>query len=517
MAITLSPELIKQVKEFLRVNHLEAMIKDIQLIRQAKSKNIIIQLNNKKQIVFNKDYKIIAGEKNVEIYKNPFDANEVAEYEKLANKLLKENKIKDAKDIIKIVCSFENNILICSAVSTNPIFGQVTSIKFNRKKIKNFEKEICEHYFFQTLSNAKTNELKVELYNKLTEIQKNMKSYDKNFLSCISGNISNLLKTNKNIEKLTFSRNKSDFKITNPSYLSGVYKLNGDFILTDEKKLAIIYPKLPKLYKIYNDLENVLKKYDITHKYKIGTKGNQIYFKIDLNYYGKKKIVDIDWNTYLSNKNNYSKEIKNWKQETDKEEQLKQANFQNKIDNLPISKNILAKEIVKLVQKNKYITSGIICKLLKGKGNISVDINGTPECGKYSMLTTEEIADVIEQLIDDEVLTTKDVKGTYGHYDIIKPTGYSSYFLNSNFKYKKMEEYSQMQMVELVKTDLSNKSLSSWKKRLFLLDEKEILARYPEEVKKYFSNAPKEIKEYIRMKASFETGYAKKRLLNIVK
>ena len=93
MAITLSPELIKQVKEFLRVNHLEAMIKDIQLIRQAKSKNIIIQLNNKKQIVFNKDYKIIAGEKNVEIYKNPFDANEVAEYEKLANKLLKENKI----------------------------------------------------------------------------------------------------------------------------------------------------------------------------------------------------------------------------------------------------------------------------------------------------------------------------------------------------------------------------------------------------------------------------------------
>ena len=307
MAITLSSELIKQVKEFLRVNHLEAMIKDIQLIRQAKSKNIIIQLNNKKQIVFNKDYKIIAGEKNVEIYKNPFDANEVAKYEKLANKLLKENKIKDAKDIIKIVCSFENNILICSAVSTNPIFGQATSIKFNRKKIKNFEKEICEHYFFQTLSNAKTNELKVELYNKLTEIQKNMKSYDKNFLSCISGNISNLLKTNKNIEKLTFSRNKSDFKITNPSYLSGVYKLNGDFILTDEKKLAIIYPKLPKLYKIYNDLENVLKKYDITHKYKIGTKGNQIYFKIDLNYYGKKKIVDIDWNTYLSNKNNYSR------------------------------------------------------------------------------------------------------------------------------------------------------------------------------------------------------------------
>ena len=183
-----------------------------------------------------------------------------------------------------------------------------------------------------------------------------MKSYDKNFLSCISGNISNLLKTNKNIEKLTFSRNKSDFKITNPSYLSGVYKLNGDFILTDEKKLAIIYPKLPKLYKIYNDLENVLKKYDITHKYKIGTKGNQIYFKIDLNYYGKKKIVDIDWNTYLSNKNNYSKEIKNWKQETDKEEQLKQANFQNKIDNLPISKNILAKEIVKLVQKILVLT-----------------------------------------------------------------------------------------------------------------------------------------------------------------
>ena len=196
---------------------------------------------------------------------------------------------------------------------------------------------------------------------------------------------------------------------------------------------------------------------------------------------------------------------------------MKQANFQNKIDNLPISKNILAKEIVKLVQKNKYITSGIICKLLKGKGNISVDINGTPECGKYSMLTTEEIADVIDQLIDDEILTTKDVKGTYGHYDIIKPTGYSSYFLSSNLKYKKMEEYSQMQMVELLKTDLSNKSLSSWKKRLFLLEEKEILARYPEEVKKYFSNAPKEIKEYIRMTASFETGYAKKRLLNIVK
>lgn len=72
-------------------------------------------------------------------------------------------------------------------------------------------------------------------------------------------------------------------------------------------------------------------------------------------------------------------------------------------------------------------------------------------------------------------------------------------------------------MVELLKTDLSNKSLSSWKKRLFLLEEKEILARYPEEVKKYFSNAPKEIKEYIRMTASFETGYAKKRLLNIVK
>ena len=508
-------------KEIFDKHKLHSYDSKFENIRFSKSGNIVIELADNQRFVFDDKYKMLNGsiiKKNIVYLRE----EELEFCQNIADSLLEEHKIKDYKYIKHLSCRLEHNQLVCEAIELkNNIFGNSDPLYVSAKKIKNFEPTLTSHIFFNTLSQEEILKANNKLEKHINKIKKAIQTYSDAFLSEI------LDKENFDLCKfarygscsdISYIRLKGSFRIYH-SHIGGKYDIGKDIYISNEKSLMLILANIKSIHKIYMWVKDAEENENIVSKIETKTnlRENMVQVFVEFQYMNHKKKFGINLDEFVKKKKEYLSEIRKWKKTVLEKIKAEEKEIENVILRSNLHNSILAKSIVNLVLKNDYITQGMVAKLLKGSSVYYYKITKTDDCSKYQMLTLEEITDKIYELISNDILTTKDIKGTYGHYDILKPTKYSDAFLITEVRHKKMSEYSDVEILELLKEDTSKISLNSWKNRMFILDKGEILARYQDEVKKYFREAPAEIKEYIKLKASFESGYSKKRISNIVK
>lgn len=69
----------------------------------------------------------------------------------------------------------------------------------------------------------------------------------------------------------------------------------------------------------------------------------------------------------------------------------------------------------------KYITALMATKLLRGtSASKNATFEMTPECGKFNALSEDEIRDAAGRLVKEGYLYSKELRGTYGYFDILR-------------------------------------------------------------------------------------------------
>ena len=82
----------------------------------------------------------------------------------------------------------------------------------------------------------------------------------------------------------------------------------------------------------------------------------------------------------------------------------------------------LARDIFECVSQNEtYITQNAIVQILRGsKVTLNADIHASRGDGRYGFYSAAEVSDTVTKMLDLKILTSKEIKGTYGYFDILK-------------------------------------------------------------------------------------------------
>lgn len=83
----------------------------------------------------------------------------------------------------------------------------------------------------------------------------------------------------------------------------------------------------------------------------------------------------------------------------------------------------LHQDVLSCIAANDYITENAVVQMLRGtKVQLNTHLNYPKNAGKYNLLTKDEISDVIDDLCLKDAIFRKELKGTYGRFDILKMT-----------------------------------------------------------------------------------------------
>ena len=169
--------------------------------------------------------------------------------------------------------------------------------------------------------------------------------------------------------------------------------------------------------------------------------------------------------------------------------------------------NLTAICILECIRKNKeYITANAVVKNLRGTGNTIklVDSYGSE---RLQFMYSEEIKNIISELVSDGVLVAKFARGTYGIFETIQLGEMAQYFLDrSKLTKSAFNESTDIYWLRVLK----HKKDVPVTKQLNLFDHKVVVCLFPELVKEYLTDCPKSWKEYISLMYSVETGTEKK-------
>lgn len=216
-------------------------------------------------------------------------------------------------------------------------------------------------------------------------------------------------------------------------------------------------------------------------------------------------------------------EIKKWLKNSRKEYELEQKRKQEEkeaeLRSLRSYGSLVAIDALKLIIKNEqYITENAVVKNLRGMmQTLQSRIDDVENSGKYGLLTTDEVQKTINILNDEEIIFKKEIEGTYGWFDILKPYDIAKDILSVTYKAEKksFSEFSDLDWVNYLKKIKENgkeSRLSKAKKeqQFTLLEHKAVIAVYPELVKEFLKIKPKEWQVYIETMYSMAAGVEKK-------
>ena len=82
----------------------------------------------------------------------------------------------------------------------------------------------------------------------------------------------------------------------------------------------------------------------------------------------------------------------------------------------------LARDIFECVSKNEtYITQNAVVQLMRGtKVTLNANVLESRGHGFYSLYSADEVSDMVTEMLDSEILMSKEIKGTYGYFYILK-------------------------------------------------------------------------------------------------
>lgn len=216
-------------------------------------------------------------------------------------------------------------------------------------------------------------------------------------------------------------------------------------------------------------------------------------------------------------------EIKKWLKNSRKEYELEQKRKQEekeaKLRSLRSYGSLVAIDALKLIIKNEqYITENAVVKNLRGMmQTLQSRIDDVENSGKYGLLTTDEVQKAINILNDEKIIFRKEIEGTYGWFNILKPCDIAKDILSVAYRAEKkpFSEFSDLDWVNYLKKIKENgkeSRLSKAKKeqQFTLLEHKAVIAVYPELVKEFLKVKSKEWQVYIETMYSMAAGVEKK-------
>ena len=231
-----------------------------------------------------------------------------------------------------------------------------------------------------------------------------------------------------------------------------------------------------------------------------------------------------------------AKNIKEIEQEFEKLEEKRKTAFVDRY-RLYVD-SFLVRDIVKVIQANEsYITANAVIQVLRGtKVTLNADIEYADEYGAYSWTDVDTIQNCIVRLSREHMLDTKELKGTYGRFEILK--------INASFKNdlaeigtiaheidhtwsKKIEYNIQKKIHE--KQPLSDPEAEKYFERhilavpqedpaaymemFALLPNRAVVEKQADKIKEKFSDAPEIVKQYAKMRISQSTDIKEKKIM----
>ena len=194
----------------------------------------------------------------------------------------------------------------------------------------------------------------------------------------------------------------------------------------------------------------------------------------------------------------------------------------------------LARDIFECVSKNEtYITQNAVVQILRGtKVALNADILVSRGDGLYRLYSADEISDTVTELLDSQILTSKEIKGTYGYFDILKIPSKARLELEELAVLMKDEEssWTEAKQEAVCKNLRDGCAISDVEAEKFLIHgilEKEKdsstymdlinLASYPVvlslhkmEVQKYFVDAPELVNKFLKLRYKNAAAHEKK-------
>lgn len=194
----------------------------------------------------------------------------------------------------------------------------------------------------------------------------------------------------------------------------------------------------------------------------------------------------------------------------------------------------LARDIFECVSKNEtYITQNAVVQLMRGtKVTLNANVLESRGHGFYSVYSADEVSDMVTEMLDSEILMSKEIKGTYGYFYILKipqKTRQELEELNtlmgdeqSSWTETKQEEVRKNLRDGIAISDSKaerflnyeilrkEKSPSTYMDLINLASNPIVLVLHELEVRKYFADAPEMIIKFVKLRYKNANTHEKK-------
>lgn len=194
----------------------------------------------------------------------------------------------------------------------------------------------------------------------------------------------------------------------------------------------------------------------------------------------------------------------------------------------------LARDIFECVSKNEtYITQNAIVQLMRGtKVTLNANVLESRGDGFYSLYSADEVSDMVTEMLDSEILTSKEIDGTYGYFYILKipqKTRLELEELNtlmwdeqSSWTETKQEEVrrnlrdgiaisdSEAESFLIYEIFRKEKSPSTYMDLINLARNPIVLVLHELEVRNYFADAPEMVIKFVKLRYKNEETHEKK-------
>ena len=194
----------------------------------------------------------------------------------------------------------------------------------------------------------------------------------------------------------------------------------------------------------------------------------------------------------------------------------------------------LARDIFECVSKNEtYITQNAVVQLMRGtKVTLNANILESRGDGFYNLYSADEVSDMVKEMLDSEILTSKEIDGTYGYFYILKipqKTRLELEELNtlmgdeqSSWTETKQEEVrrnlrdgieipdSEAESFLIYEIFRKEKSPSTYMDLINLARNPIVLVLHELEVRNYFADAPEMVIKFVKLRYKNAETHEKK-------
>lgn len=199
----------------------------------------------------------------------------------------------------------------------------------------------------------------------------------------------------------------------------------------------------------------------------------------------------------------------------------------------------LARDIFECVSKNEtYITQNAIVQLMRGtKVTLNANVLESRGDGFYSLYSADEVSDMVTEMLDSEILTSKEIDGTYGYFYILKIPQKTRLELEelNTLMWDEQSSWTETKQEEVRKNMRDGIAISDSEAESFLIYEifrKEkspstymdlinlarnpiVLVLHELEVRNYFADAPEMVIKFVKLRYKNAETHEKKVLKQI--